>query len=215
VVSELLFTTMPMTTDVASGINNIDSINANPYPNNVISPGGDSNVPVTSGGADSNNQFPNPSNISTVGTTSTNNNQPIEESKSLNSITPSTRDANTNQVLDKESLLRSKLQELVEGDQECNSLYDDTIITWKNIVDRTKNIQKQFGLADTDTTTTATEFELCGNNQDDDGDGLIDETCPDIVDEENPEICGNNIDDDGDGSIDETCPQPHPSIKLF
>jgi hypothetical protein len=157
-----------------------------------------------------NNQFPNTNDISatggsTVGTTSTNNNQPLEGSTSLNSITPSSGDAKTNQVLDKESLLRSELQEIIQGDQECNDLYDDTIITWKNIVDRTKNIQKQFGLADTDTTTTTTEFEICGNNQDDDGDGLIDETCPDIDDPDKPEICRDGEDNDGDGLVDEGC----------
>ena len=256
-----------MTSIMADGIHNIDNVNTNTNPsfNQVTSTPGDSNVPITSGaGSDNHYQFPNPNNIGTDGGTLTNNNQPLEEStslnsgilnpgnastltnndqpleestslnrgiapntnnisavggrlavnnepleestSSLNSITPSTPGANTNKVLDKESLLRSKLQKLIEGDRECNNLYDDTIITWKNIVDRTKSIVENFGLADTDTTTTIENFEICGNNKDDDGDGFVDETCPEIVDPADPEICGNGIDDDNDDFIDENCP---------
>ena len=210
--------TMPMTSNVADGINNIENVNTNPRFNQVTSTPGDSNVPITSG-ADSNNQFLNPNNIGTDGGTPTdnnqvintkpelnvaispsgnsivpatssvdpnrvanpentgintgqslnkvrtltNNNEPLEESTSLNSITPSSRDANTNQVLDKESLLGSKLQELIQGDQACNRLYDKTIITWKNIVDRTKSIVDNFGLADTKT-ETETDTETTTNN---------------------------------------------------
>ena len=86
---------MPMTSNMADGINNIDNVNTNPNPsfNQITSTPGDSNVPITSGAdsnnqspvADSNNQFPNPNNINTDGGTSTNNNQPLEESTSLNS----------------------------------------------------------------------------------------------------------------------------------
>jgi hypothetical protein len=133
-----------MTSDMASGINDIDNVNTNPGLNTVASTPGNSNVPITSG-AGSRNQFPNPNNVGTDGGTLTDNNQPLEESTSLNSgITPSTRDANTNLVLDKESIIRSKLQELNEGDRACNRLYDKTIITWKNIVDRTKDIVENF-----------------------------------------------------------------------
>ena len=74
----------------------------------------------------------------------TSSNQPLEESTSLNSITPSTR----------ESLLRSKLQEIIQGDQACNSLYDNTIITWENIVDRTKSILDEFSKSRDQTTIT-------------------------------------------------------------
>jgi Ca2+-binding RTX toxin-like protein len=177
-------TSMPMTSMMADGINSIDNVNTNSYPNNAISPGGGSTVPITSG-VDSRNQFPNPNNISSDGSTLTNNNQlleestslnsgispnsnnisadggaltnsnqPLEESTSLNSITPSARDANTNQVLDKESQLRAKLQDLIKGDQDCNDLYDDTIITWENIVQRTKDIVDNFNLDDESTTAT-------------------------------------------------------------
>jgi hypothetical protein len=204
---------------MASGINNIDNVNTNPGLNTVTSTPGDSNVPITSGagsrnqfpnpnniGTDGgtltdNNQpleestslnsgiAPNTNNINADGGALTNNKQPLEESTSPNSITPSTPDASTNQVLDKESILslentdintgqslnkatsnldptslnkedilqlKHKLQELIKGDKECNSLYDDTIVTWKNIVDRTKNILEQFDVAVTDTTGDAT-----------------------------------------------------------
>lgn len=137
--------------------------------------------------------------------------------------------------MDKESILRSKLQELIAGDQDCNDLFDDTIITWENIVDRTKSIVEEFSKSHTDTTTTNITLEVCGNRQDDDGDGLIDETCPGFVLlPENPsdgidndgdrlidetgsqpidlpeEICDDNIDNDGDGTIDEGCPDGPP-----
>ena len=44
--------------------------------------------------------------------------------------------------------------------------------------------------------------ETCGNEADDDGDGLVDEDCPEGS---TPltETCGNETDDDGDGTIDE------------
>ena len=146
-------------------------------------------------------------NVSSYGGTLTANNEPLKESTSLNGITPTgTPGANTNQVLDKESQLRAKLQKLIEGDQECNALYDDTIITWKNIVDRTKSIVENFGKSRAETTTTTTVFEICGNNQDDDGDGLIDETCPGFV--LPPEDPSDGIDNDGDRLIDETGSQP-------
>ena len=84
----------------------------------------------------------------------TSSNEPLEGSTSLNGgITP-----NTDQGL-KESLIRSKLQELIQGDQACNAQYDDTIITWKNIVDRTKSIVEKFGKSHASTTTTTTTFE--------------------------------------------------------
>ncbi len=46
--------------------------------------------------------------------------------------------------------------------------------------------------------------ETCDNNQDDDGDGLIDCADPECFDEEDcdGEICTNGIDDDSDGQID-------------
>lgn len=45
--------------------------------------------------------------------------------------------------------------------------------------------------------------EICGNNIDDDKDGLIDEDCP-------AEICGDGIDNNGDGKVDENCDPPDP-----
>ena len=122
---------MPMTSNMADGINNIDNVDTNPYPNNAISPVGGSTGPVIND-ANNGNPFPNPNNgplaynnqpleestslnsgiapntnnISAVGGTLTYNNQPHEKSKSLNGITPTgTPGANTNQVLGKESIL--------------------------------------------------------------------------------------------------------------
>ncbi len=42
--------------------------------------------------------------------------------------------------------------------------------------------------------------EICGDGIDNDGDGLVDEDCPAVV-----EICGDGIDNDGDGLVDEGC----------
>jgi Ca2+-binding RTX toxin-like protein len=174
--------TMPMTSDMASGINNLDNVNTNPGLNTVTETPGDSNVPITSG-ADSNNQFQNPGNTVIDGRTPTDNNQVINTKPELNeaispsgnSIVPATSSVDPNRVansentdintgqslnkatssldptsLNKEDILqlKHKLQELIKGDKECNSLYDDTIITWKNIVDRTKSIIEDFGLAE-------------------------------------------------------------------
>lgn len=54
-----------------------------------------------------------------------------------------------------------------------------------------------------------TDTEICNNNIDDDGDGLIDcddSDCTNDSDCEGTEICNNNIDDDGDGLVD--CDDP-------
>ena len=106
---------MPMTSNMADGINNIENVNTNTNPsfNQVTSTPSDSNVPITSGAdsnnqspvadsnnqspvADSNNQFPHPNNVKLDGGTLTVNNQPLENSTSLNSfITPNTNNIKT------------------------------------------------------------------------------------------------------------------------
>jgi hypothetical protein len=51
-------------------------------------------------------------------------------------------------------------------------------------------------------------YEICGDNKDNDGDGDIDEGCPDpeaCVPE--PEVCGDNIDNNCNGIVDEGCSQ--------
>ena len=76
---------MPMTSNLADGINNIDNVNTNTYPDfSKASSHGGSTMPVTSG-ADSNNQSLNPNNNGIVYGTLTNNNQPLE-STSLNGV---------------------------------------------------------------------------------------------------------------------------------
>jgi hypothetical protein len=50
---------------------------------------------------------------------------------------------NTNQFLNEDDILQ--LKELINGDLQCNSQFDNTIITWKNIVDRTKSVAENFG----------------------------------------------------------------------
>jgi Ca2+-binding RTX toxin-like protein len=76
---------MPMTTNLADGINNIDNANTNTYPDfSRVSSDGGSTIPVTSG-ADSINQSLNPNNTGIVFGTLTNNNQPLE-STSLNVV---------------------------------------------------------------------------------------------------------------------------------
>jgi hypothetical protein len=75
--------------------------------------------------------------------------------------------------------------------------------------------------------------EICGDNKDNDCDGLVDEDCPvpptrcgaggnanpmDCPSCENggPEICGDGIDNDCDGLIDEGCPPPDckPTVEV-
>lgn len=65
--------TMPMTSNMADTINNIDNVNTNPYPNNAISPGGGSTAPIINY---SNNS--NTNNISANGGAPTVNNEPLE-----------------------------------------------------------------------------------------------------------------------------------------
>jgi Ca2+-binding RTX toxin-like protein len=83
---------IPMTSNLADGINNID--NANTYPDfSKVSPQGGNTILVTSG-ADSNNQSLDPNNTGIVYGTLTNNNQPLEstsqsqplESTSMNGV---------------------------------------------------------------------------------------------------------------------------------
>lgn len=54
--------------------------------------------------------------------------------------------------------------------------------------------------------------EICGNQIDDDHDGLVDEGCPLPPPPPPPppptEVCGDGVDNDGDGGIDEGCVQP-------
>jgi hypothetical protein len=56
--------------------------------------------------------------------------------------------------------------------------------------------------------------EICGNGIDDDGDGQVDEGCPQSPPPPPPpptEVCGDGLDNDGDGQIDEGCaPPPAP-----
>ena len=76
---------MPMTSNLADGINIIDNVNTSTYPDfSKVSSDGSSTVPVTSG-ADSNNQSLNPNNTGIVYGTLTNNKQPLE-STSLNVV---------------------------------------------------------------------------------------------------------------------------------
>jgi hypothetical protein len=63
---------------------------------------------------------------------------------------------NANHPLNRDDIL--KLKELINGDIKCNSLFDDTIITWKNIVDRTKSIVENFGTSHAETTTHSTGY---------------------------------------------------------
>ena len=85
---------IPMTSNLADGINNIDNVNTNTYPDfSKASSHGGSTIPVTSG-ADSNNQSLNPNSTGIVYGTLTNNNQPLEstsqsqplESTSMNGV---------------------------------------------------------------------------------------------------------------------------------
>ncbi len=63
--------------------------------------------------------------------------------------------------------------------------------------------------------------EVCGDEIDNDGDGLIDGSDPDVVCPTTPppllEICGDGIDNDGDGLIDELdldCPVVRPPLPI-
>ena len=70
----------------------------------------------------------------------------------------------------------------------------------------TVTVSNAAGCSATDQVTITVNpcIEICGNNVDDDFDGLIDEGCA--------EICNNGIDDDGDGLID--CADPDCSNNL-
>ena len=76
---------LPMTSNLVDGINNIDNVNTNTYPDfSKASSHGGSNIPVTSG-ADGTNQSLNPNNNGIFYATLTNYNQPLE-STSLNGV---------------------------------------------------------------------------------------------------------------------------------
>jgi Ca2+-binding RTX toxin-like protein len=174
-------TSMPMTSMMAN-IKDGDSMRTNNVLEKVVSPSGGT-VPTTSGnqflnkgntGMNTNNILNkditpigdtvpiydasrNSSYISEMGNRSNNINtiQPLEEDISPSDGTmPSTSGTNTNQFSDKDQMMLQELKALIDGDRQCNSQFDNTIITWKNIVDRQKNIAENFGLADTSTITS-------------------------------------------------------------
>ena len=94
-------------------------------------------------------------------------------------------------------------------DENCSSLPSDQL----NIVNHDSLVQPPLNLPTNDNDASNPETEICGDGQDNDGNGIIDENCddqqqpPDSPSDDNPEpeICGDGQDNDGNGVIDDNC----------